>query len=141
AITLSRGTPIQWALEAHKIAIDVAFTVPIDADLGEDYLKLAQPMVDQQLALAGLRLARTERDFQVDRGRARTARIQTRRGRGGTPPFERGGKWLKTLGRSRAAPSRFISNRSGPASTDCRPSISSISFTRRRNRSTWRSTI
>jgi len=56
---LSRGTPIQWALEAHKIAIDVAFTAPIDADLGEDYLKLAQPMVDQQLALAGLRLART----------------------------------------------------------------------------------
>jgi len=37
----------------------VAFTVPIDADLGEDYLMLAQPMVDQQLALAGLRLART----------------------------------------------------------------------------------
>jgi hypothetical protein len=30
-----------------------------DADPGEDYLKLAQPMVDQQLALAGLRLART----------------------------------------------------------------------------------
>ena len=52
-----------WALEAHKIAIDDAFTVPMDADLGEDYLKLAQPMVDQQLAVAGLRLARTLNDI------------------------------------------------------------------------------
>jgi hypothetical protein len=56
---LSGGTPTHWTLEAHKIAIDVAFTVPMNADLGEEYLELAQPMVDQQLALAGLRLART----------------------------------------------------------------------------------
>ena len=56
---LSGGTAIDWALDAHKIAIEVAFTVPMNADLGEDYLAFALPKVDQQLALAGLRLART----------------------------------------------------------------------------------
>jgi S1/P1 Nuclease len=57
--TLSGGSPVDWALAAHKIAVDVAFTVAINADLGEDYLQLTRPQVDQQLGLAGLRLART----------------------------------------------------------------------------------
>jgi nuclease S1 len=56
---LSAGTPVDWVLEAHQIAIDVVFTAPFQSDLGEQYLTRARPKVDQQLALAGLRLART----------------------------------------------------------------------------------
>jgi len=56
---LSAGTPIDWVLEAHQVAIDVVFTAPMQSELGEEYLTRVLPMVDQQLALAGLRLART----------------------------------------------------------------------------------
>jgi len=55
---LSGGTPVDWALDAHQIAINVAFKAEMDGDLGDEYLQSARPMVDQQLALAGLRLAR-----------------------------------------------------------------------------------
>jgi hypothetical protein len=55
---LTAGTPVEWMLEAHKVAQDVALKAPMDADLGEDYLNLALPAVDRQLAVAGLRLAR-----------------------------------------------------------------------------------
>lgn len=54
---LSTGTPVEWALDAHKAAVNVGFTVKRGAMLDEDYLKLAQPVVNQQLALAGVRLA------------------------------------------------------------------------------------
>jgi hypothetical protein len=56
---LAGGTPVDWALEAHKAAIEVAFTVQPNADLGDAYLALTRPIVDRQLALAGIRLART----------------------------------------------------------------------------------
>lgn len=52
---LTAGTVVDWTLEAHKAARDVAF---MNADLGQEYLALAQPTVDRQLATAGLRLAR-----------------------------------------------------------------------------------
>jgi hypothetical protein len=55
---LARGTAIEWAEEAHKAARDVAFTVPENAELGEDYVARTLPTLDRQLALAGLRLAR-----------------------------------------------------------------------------------
>jgi nuclease S1 len=56
---LAKGTAVEWALAAHEIARDVAFEeIEQDDDLGEDYLKAAKPFVDQQLALAGIRLAR-----------------------------------------------------------------------------------
>jgi hypothetical protein len=55
---LARGTPVQWAEEAHKAARDVAFTVAKGADLGDDYVARAVPVLDRQLAVAGLRLAR-----------------------------------------------------------------------------------
>jgi hypothetical protein len=59
AVSLSGGSPIDWALQAHQAAIDVAFEgISMDEELGEDYLLAARPIVDQQLALAGLRLAR-----------------------------------------------------------------------------------
>ena len=59
---LSSGTLVEWALAAHQAAIDVAFTIEPNAQLGEDYLAIARPTVDRQLALAGLRLARTLND-------------------------------------------------------------------------------
>ncbi len=55
---LASGTVIEWVHEAHKAAKDVAFTVPMNADLGEEYVTLALPVLDRQLAVAGLRLAR-----------------------------------------------------------------------------------
>jgi hypothetical protein len=55
---LARGTPVQWAEEAHKAARDVAFTVEKGAELGDDYVNRAVPVLDRQLAVAGLRLAR-----------------------------------------------------------------------------------
>ena len=57
---LDSGTPVDWALEAHKAARDVAVAgVAMDAHLGADYLAAVRPTLDRQLAVAGLRLART----------------------------------------------------------------------------------
>jgi hypothetical protein len=55
---LQRGKPADWAWEAHTAAIDVAYVLPEDFKLGDAYYQRALPVVDQQLALAGLRLAR-----------------------------------------------------------------------------------
>jgi hypothetical protein len=57
---LDAGTPVDWALEAHKAARDVAVAgVTMDAHLGADYLAAVRATLDRQLAVAGLRLART----------------------------------------------------------------------------------
>jgi hypothetical protein len=56
---LAKGSPVEWALEAHQIAKDVAFNEVEQGDeLGKEYLAAAAPLVDQQLALAGIRLGR-----------------------------------------------------------------------------------
>jgi S1/P1 Nuclease len=55
---LQRGTPVDWALEAHRAAVDVAYSVPDDLKLGLPYYQSSLPVVDRQLALAGVRLAR-----------------------------------------------------------------------------------
>jgi len=55
---LAEGSVIDWAQEAHQAATDVVWTVPMDADLGEEYVTRAVPELDRQLAVAGLRLAR-----------------------------------------------------------------------------------
>jgi len=55
---LQRGTPVDWALEAHRAAVDVAYAVPEDLKLGLPYYQSSLPVVDRQLALAGVRLAR-----------------------------------------------------------------------------------
>jgi hypothetical protein len=54
---LQRGSPVDWALEAHKLAVDVVYVLPEDLKLGEEYYRRALPVVDRQLALAGVRLA------------------------------------------------------------------------------------
>ena len=63
---LAAGTTVDWLLETHKAARDVAMTAPVNADLGQDYLTLVQPTVDRQLAVAGLRLARVLNEIFVD---------------------------------------------------------------------------
>lgn len=55
---LTKGTVIEWVQEAHKAAKDVAFTVPMNADVDDDYVARVLPTLDRQLAVAGLRLAR-----------------------------------------------------------------------------------
>ena len=54
---LQREPVIQWALESHKFAHDVAYDYPDDGILGVEYLNKSLPVVDRQLALAGVRLA------------------------------------------------------------------------------------
>lgn len=60
---LSGKTPSEWATDAHKLGVDIAYDLPADLSLGEDYYKRAQPHVDRQLALAGIRLARLLNDI------------------------------------------------------------------------------
>jgi hypothetical protein len=60
---LDAGTPVDWALEAHRAARGIAVAgVTMDAHLGADYLAAVRPTLDRQLAVAGLRLARTLND-------------------------------------------------------------------------------
>lgn len=56
---LQAGTPVDWALQAHAAAVEVAYVVPKDLALSESYYQQSLPTVDQQLALAGIRLAHT----------------------------------------------------------------------------------
>jgi hypothetical protein len=55
---LARGEPADWAWEAHQAAIDVAYALPEDLNLGDSYFQHSSITVDRQLALAGVRLAR-----------------------------------------------------------------------------------
>jgi hypothetical protein len=59
---LESGTAIDWATEAHKFAQDIAYDVPADGALSNAYYAKALPIIDRQLALAGVRLARLLRD-------------------------------------------------------------------------------
>jgi nuclease S1 len=54
---LASGTPADWASEAHHYARSVAYPVTMNQVLGLDYLNKAAPVIDRQLAVAGLRLA------------------------------------------------------------------------------------
>jgi hypothetical protein len=54
---LQAGNPVDWALQAHAAAVKVAYAVPEDHKLGQAYYQQSLPTVDQQLALAAIRLA------------------------------------------------------------------------------------
>ena len=55
---LSAGTPVDWALEAHKAAREIAVAnVNMNDALGAAYLASVRPTLDRQLAVGGLRLA------------------------------------------------------------------------------------
>jgi hypothetical protein len=73
---LESGDPVVWALQAHAAAVNVVYVLPEDLKLGEAYYQQSLPIVDQQLALAGIRLARVLDEafghphYNCSRGRA-----------------------------------------------------------------------
>jgi hypothetical protein len=81
---LQEGGPVSWALEAHKAAVEVAYDVQEDHELGDAYYQRSLPIVQRQLGLAGIRLARILNEaFQIrklprGRGHRRAARDTTR---------------------------------------------------------------
>jgi hypothetical protein len=52
------GTPVDWALEAHKAAKAMWAAKPANNILTDAYYHVALPVLDRQLAVGGLRLAR-----------------------------------------------------------------------------------
>jgi len=52
------GSVVDWAMESHDIARDHVYVLPEDRKLGDDYYRTNLPVVDQQLAKAGVRLAK-----------------------------------------------------------------------------------
>ncbi|HYU45479.1 MAG TPA: S1/P1 nuclease [Terriglobales bacterium] len=55
--TLEKGTTVDWAQASHKLAVDDAYNIPADHQLDASYADANLPIIDQQLAIAGLRLA------------------------------------------------------------------------------------
>ncbi len=56
---LAQETFVDWALESHQLAVDHAYkNIPANKRLGQSYFSANRPVVDGQLAKAGLRLAR-----------------------------------------------------------------------------------
>ena len=55
---LDGGTPVDWALESHEFAREFAYNIPDGSVLADNYYRDALPVVDRQLALGGVRLAR-----------------------------------------------------------------------------------
>ncbi len=60
--SLDGGTPIDWAVEAHKY-VPLAYDVPANGALGQAYYDKAVPVIDRQLSLAAVRLARLLREI------------------------------------------------------------------------------
>jgi len=56
--TYDNGSVVDWAMESHDIAKDHAYALPQNRKLGAEYYQANVPVVDQQLAKAGVRLAR-----------------------------------------------------------------------------------
>ena len=52
------GTPLDWALETHRAAQQVWALTPADKILNDNYYAKVLPILDRQLGVAGLRLAR-----------------------------------------------------------------------------------
>jgi hypothetical protein len=55
---LDGGTPEAWAEETHKVAQKMWALLAAKAALDDEYYKQAVPIIDRQLAVGGLRLAR-----------------------------------------------------------------------------------
>ena len=54
---LARGSVIEWAIQSHDQARDHAYRFGADKRLDEHYVKQALPVIETQLARAGVRLA------------------------------------------------------------------------------------
>jgi S1/P1 Nuclease len=52
------GTPAEWVVETHKSAQTVWNELPADHVLGDNYYQQILPVLDRQLGVAGLRLAK-----------------------------------------------------------------------------------
>jgi hypothetical protein len=61
------GSVVDWAMESHQIAKGNVYVLPEDLKLGEDYYRANVPVVDQQLAKAGVRLAKLLNDALRER--------------------------------------------------------------------------
>lgn len=53
---ISQGNPVMWANQSHRLAIDA--WIPDQAGIDKDYYNAEIAVVDRQLAVAGIRLAR-----------------------------------------------------------------------------------
>lgn len=62
AAGMERGTIVDWALEAHRAAVETSYRLPPHRELGEAYAAAALPVVDDMLARAGVRLAKVLND-------------------------------------------------------------------------------
>ena len=56
------GSVMDWAMESHRLARDYVYVIPIDRKLGYDYYLDNVRVVDEQLAKAGVRLAKILND-------------------------------------------------------------------------------
>jgi hypothetical protein len=54
---LERGTVVEWAMEAHRIAVQHVYRLPRGGRIGEAYLEACRPIIDHALIAAGVRLA------------------------------------------------------------------------------------
>jgi nuclease S1 len=52
------GSVVDWAMESHRIAKEKVYVLPQNRKLGGDYYRANVPVVDHQLAKAGVRLAK-----------------------------------------------------------------------------------
>lgn len=59
---LQRGSVVDWVNESHRLAVEHAYKIPADHRLGDAYFAANRPIVDRQLATAGVRLARVLND-------------------------------------------------------------------------------
>lgn len=49
--------PAAWANESYRLAVDVAYAIPADHVIGDEYQSRSLPIVEQRLLQAGVRLA------------------------------------------------------------------------------------
>ena len=49
--------PVEWATESYKLALSHAYAVSGDGQLGQAYFDCSIPVVNERLAMAGVRLA------------------------------------------------------------------------------------
>jgi hypothetical protein len=59
---LAAGTIVDWALETHLAAVEHAYVIPPSRRLGRGWVAQNEPVVERQLALAAIRLARVLND-------------------------------------------------------------------------------
>jgi len=59
---LEGGSAADWAVESHQFAREVVYEIPDGAILEMNYYSKALPVVDRQLAVAGIRLAKFLKD-------------------------------------------------------------------------------